>query len=142
MARDYTTIAVSQIDQEIAAYALSSPIREKIVQRSLAICSRNLEVLDRFVAAYSGRLRWVRPTGAASAFVCVVDGESGDPVDDCGFCEELVREKGLLVVPGGRTFGTEGVDDFRGYLRVGFVCSAEKFDRALELFGEYLDQRV
>lgn len=139
MARDYTTISVSQVDQEIAAYALDTPVKEKILQRSLAICSQNLTALEHFIEAREDRLRWVKPDGASSAFVQVLDVE-GAPVDDKVFCEEMIRESGLLIVPGGETFGTEKEGDFKGYLRVGFVCSVERFQQALAIWGQYLDR--
>lgn len=141
MARDFTTIAVSQIDQEVAAFALDAPVRENIIQRSLAICSRNLAALEGFVARYSNRLGWVKPTGASSAFICVLD-KKGEPVDDVEFCEDVLRRTGLLVVPGATTFGTESKEDFKGYLRIGFVCAPEKFDIALGLWGKYFDAQA
>lgn len=140
LARDYTTISVSRIDQDIAAYALDPPVRDRILQRSLAICEHNLTALESFVGSHADRLRWVKPTGASAAFVCVVDPKSGAPVDDAIFCEELARETGLLIIPGGKTFGTEHAEDFRGYLRVRFVCAPEKFENALRILVDYLDR--
>jgi aspartate/methionine/tyrosine aminotransferase len=141
LARDYTTISVSQVDQDIATYALDPPVREKILQRSLAICGQNLKALEKFVAGHADRLDWTKPTGASAAFVRVVDPATGMPVDDTVFCEKLIAETGLLIVPGSKTFGTDSdEEDFRGYLRVGFVCSPEKFKLALAVWGEYLDQ--
>ncbi|KAJ5136368.1 aspartate aminotransferase [Penicillium atrosanguineum] len=140
MARDYTTISVSQVDQDIAAYALDPPVREMILRRSLTICGQNLTALDEFIKKHANRLRWVKPTGASAAFVCVVDPATDTPVDDPVFCENLISETGLLIVPGGKTFGTEIDEDFKGYLRVGFVCSADKFKEALAIWGKYLDQ--
>ncbi|KAJ5627140.1 aspartate aminotransferase [Penicillium herquei] len=139
-ARDYTTISVSQVDQDIASYALDAAVQAQILQRSLAICSHNLKTLERFIVDHSRWLRWVKPSGASSAFVQVLNPESGVPVDDKMFCERMIRECGLLIVPGGETFGTEGKEDFKGYLRVGFVCSTEKFEEALKIWGRYLDQ--
>ena len=139
-ARDYTTISVSQVDQDIATYALNPPVREMILRRSLTICGQNLIALDTFIAKHADRLRWVKPTGASAAFVCVVDPTTGTPVDDTVFCEKLIREMGLLIVPGGETFGTEIDEDFKGYLRVGFEYFPEKFKDALGIWGKYLDQ--
>ncbi|KAJ5899270.1 aspartate aminotransferase [Penicillium taxi] len=139
MASDFTTISVSQVDQSIATYALEAPIRAKILKRSLAICHHNLNLLDAFIQLHGDRLRWVKPTGAAAAFVCVVD-RDGVPVDEAAYCESLVAQTGLLIVPGGKTFGTESDADFKGYLRVGFVCSSEKFEKALKIWDESFKQ--
>lgn len=138
-ARDYTTISVSQIDQEIASYALTPTIREKILRRSQSICRTNLANLTLFVEKYSSRLAWVKPTSASAAFIRIND-EHGNPLDDASYCEELLRETGLLVVPGGNSFGTEGEEDLKGYLRVGFVCDEGRFERALEIWAGYLSR--
>ncbi|KAJ5923681.1 aspartate aminotransferase [Penicillium verhagenii] len=140
MARDYTSISVSQIDVEIAAYTLDTQVRERVLQRSLSICERNLSALEKFVASHRDQMRWVKPTGASAGFVQVVDTDSGAPVDDKVYCEKLVQETGLLIVPGGATFGTEDEMDFKGYLRVGFVCSPERFEQALAIWDAYLNR--
>lgn len=140
MARDYTTISVSQVDQDIATYALDAPVRDRILQRSLAVCNRNLSTLEKFIASHADQLHWVKPSGASAAFVRVVDPETGAPVDDKAYCEGLIGDSGLLIVPGGETFGTEDGEDFKGYLRVGFVCSPEKFEQALTIWDGYLNR--
>lgn len=43
--KDYTTIAVSQVGQQIASFALSPNVRAKIVARSEVSCESNLKVL-------------------------------------------------------------------------------------------------
>ncbi|KAJ5093621.1 aspartate aminotransferase [Penicillium angulare] len=140
LARDYACLSVSQIDQDIATYALDKSVRDKILQRSLAICKRNLDALERFITLHADELRWVKPSGASSAFVQVIDPNTGGPVDDKVFCEEIVHESGLLIIPGGLAFGTEDEQDFKGYMRVGFVCSAERFEQALVIWGQCLDR--
>ena len=142
IARDYTTISVSQVDQSIATYALGPHVRERILQRSRNLCGRNLDLLAKFIESHANRLRWIKPKGGSAAFVRVIDPKTGAPVDDEIFCENMLLEKGLLIVAGGTNFGTESDDDFKGYLRVGFVCDPEKFAKALEIWGEYLDDLV
>lgn len=137
-ARDYTTISVSQVDQDIATYALGPIVREKILDRSRSICQQNLASLENFIAQHSTQLSWVKPTAASSAFVRVLDRQTGTPVDDDLYCEMVLRATGLLIVPGGKSFGTEAAEDLKGYLRVGFVCSTAQFERALGLWAEFL----
>jgi aspartate/methionine/tyrosine aminotransferase len=141
LARDYTTISVSQVDQEIAAFALAGPVRERIFARSLSICQQNLARLDEFVREHNQQLSWVKPTGASSGFVKVVSKIDGQQEDDRVFCERLIQETGLLIVPGGWAFGTEAEEDFKGYLRIGFVCEPVKFQQNLEIFDEYLRRK-
>lgn len=141
--RDYVTLSVSGIDQEIASFALSPGIREKILSRSAGICAANLALLTDFVGEWQrkGRLDWTKSVVGASAFVRVLD-SAGQPVDDKAYCEELVKHTGLLLIPGGHTFGngysSHGGWDFKGYLRVGFVCDQEMFKEALRIWGEQL----
>ncbi|GLI78359.1 hypothetical protein PoHVEF18_006673 [Penicillium ochrochloron] len=140
LARDYTTLSVSQIDQDIATFTLGLGIENGPLGRSWEICRVNLSSLEKFIDSYPDRLRWVKPTGASMAFVCIIDAQTGLPLDDASYCEGLLRETGLLLVPGGKTFGTEGDDDFKGYVRVGFAVAPESFERALKIWGEYLDR--
>ncbi|KAJ5584387.1 aspartate aminotransferase [Penicillium hispanicum] len=136
IARDFTTISVSQVDQSIATYALG--VQDEILRRSKSICERNLNLLEQFVKSHATRLQWVKPRGGSAAFVRVVHPKTGAAVDDGVLCEKMIHEKGLLIVPGGKNFGTESDDDFKGYLRVGFVCNPEKFEKGLGAWGEYL----
>lgn len=137
-ARDYTTISVSQVDQDIATYALDPMVRGKILNRSRSIARQNLASLETFIAQHSTQLSWVKPTGASAAFVRISDLETGAPIDDAPYCEKVLRDTGLLIVPGGKSFGTEDDEDLKGYLRVGFVCSTGQFERALDIWGQYL----
>lgn len=138
IARDFTTISVSVVDQSIATYALDPHVQDEILRRSRSICERNLHLLEQFVKSHATRLQWVKPGGGSAAFVRVVDPKTGEAVDDGVYCEKLIHNKGLLIVPGGTAFGTESDADFKGYLRVGFVCNPERFEKALGVWGEYL----
>jgi aspartate/methionine/tyrosine aminotransferase len=125
--RDYTTISVSQLDQAVAVAALD--IREQILKRSLALCARNLDLLEQWVMGLGERVWWAgRPHGAATAFVRIRDRGGAGWVDDRGFCERLVRETGVMVVPGGYCFGEPGDGWLGGFLRIGFVCETEQFE--------------
>jgi aspartate/methionine/tyrosine aminotransferase len=137
--RDYTTIAVSQLDQAVAGAALT--IRDEILHRSLALCARNLDILDAWVAGLGERVWWAgRPAGGATAFVRVKERDGKGWVDDRVFCEKLVRETGVMVVPGGYCFGEqeqEGKEGWlRGFLRIGFVCETEVFESGLGILGD------
>lgn len=143
LARDYVTLSVSGIDQEIASFALSLDVRETILSRSAEICASNLTLLTKFVEEWKskGRMNWVKPVAGASAFVQVFD-STGQPVNDKEYCENMIRATGLLIIPGGYTFGNGDIDrddwDFKGCLRVGFVCEQKFFREALRVWSEYL----
>ena len=140
--RDYTSIAISQVDQMVAGKALDgkSGVRQVVLKRSLELCARNLGLLEAWVQERKGKVSWVRPNGAGTAFVRVKD-SAGEWVEDKEFTERVVRETGLMAVPGGWCFGTEqGVEGFRGYLRIGFVCEPGLMVKGLETLGRVVDQ--
>lgn len=134
--RDYTTIAVSQLDDQVATFTLSESVRPKILERSTAICRANISVLEAFVEEHKETCSWVKPKAGATAFVKI--SKNGKPVDDAAFCKDVLEKVKLLVIPGGECFGTEGESDFKGYIRVGFVYPPEQFVENLGSLGEYL----
>lgn len=140
LAREYTTLSVSQIDQDIATFTLGLGIENSPLVRSWEICLVNLASLEKLIASYPDRLDWVKSTGTSMAFVRIIDPQTGQPLDDACYCEGLLGETGLLLVPGGKTLGTEGDGDFKGYIRVGFSVAPENFERALKTWGDYLDR--
>lgn len=132
--RDYTTIAVGHIDDHVAAYALSKPVRDKIIARSVAITGSNIDLIEAFVKEYRQCLSWIRPNGGCVAFVLVT--RNGVPVDDKLFCEDLLKKTGVLLVAAGHTFGTEAEEDFKGYLRLGLVYDPSVTKAVLGTLGE------
>lgn len=60
-ARDYTCISVSQVDQAIAATALSAEIRPRLLDRNIELARTNLAVLDKFVRHHKDVCDWVKP---------------------------------------------------------------------------------
>lgn len=142
IARDYNTISVSQIDDGMAAYALSPEIVTKILERNLELCNTNLGILDNFitreVAEVSGgrwKASYVKPIGGTAAFVRLMS-KDGRPVDDKRFCELLIEKKGVMFLPGSVCFGHG--KEFKGYFRIGYVCGTETLKSGLERLGEFL----
>jgi aspartate/methionine/tyrosine aminotransferase len=134
-ARDYTTISVSQVDDQIASFALSSDVIHNLLARNLKLAKTNLDILGEFVSKFSGTCSWVRPTAGTTAFVkfqkdsCAVDGEA--------FCRALLSKTGVLFVPGGKCFGVTK-DDFEGYIRIGYACETEDLVAGLKQLEEFL----
>lgn len=115
--RDYTTLSVSQIDDGIALHALNPEILPKLMSRNLANCAKSIEKVEEFVGKHRDRCRWIRPQGAGTVFVQIVDAANGQAVDEVQLARRLAKEKSVCVVPGGLCFGEEGGGDFKGYLR-------------------------
>ena len=116
-ARDYTTISVSQLDEGVAAFALSPEVLPRLLERNLAICKSSIALLDDFVTRNSDRCTWIRPNGAGTAFIRFLTPD-GLPVDDAAFAARLAERAGISSVPGGQCFSEEGAGDFKGYIRL------------------------
>ncbi|KAF2254971.1 PLP-dependent transferase [Trematosphaeria pertusa] len=114
-ARHYTTISVSQLDEQVAAYALDPNTVHSLLARNIQLAKTNLALLERFVLKNDDACEWVKPLAGTTAFVRFHrDGKAVDSVD---FCKKLLEKSGVLFVPGSECFGGE----YKGYVRVGFV---------------------
>lgn len=113
-ARDYTTISVSQLDDQVASFALSDTVRPALSARNLGLARTNLVLLDRFVEEHKGVCSWVKPTAGTTAFVHFTEG--GKPVDDVKFCVDVLEKTKVMFVPGSKCFGHD--KDFKGYVSV------------------------
>lgn len=137
-ARDYTTISVSQIDDQIASYALSDAVRPALQRRNLELARTNLGLLDAFVRAREGTCSWVRPTAGTTAFVRFAG--KGQPVDDVAFCLDVLDKTKVMFLPGSKCFGHGR--DFRGYVRIGYVSETAVLREALTRLGDYVDKNL
>lgn len=115
--RDYTTLSVSQIDDGIACHALSPEVLPKLISRNLASCAESIAKIENFVRKHQDRCRWIRPQGAGTAFVQILDAGNGQATDDVQLARRLATEKSVCVVPGDLCFSEDGGGNFRGYLR-------------------------
>lgn len=137
-ARDYTTISVSQLDDQVASYALSDAVRPGLLIRNLALARTNLDMLDQFVQAHKGVCRWVKPTAGTTAFVQFT--HQGEPVDDEAFCLDVLDKTKVMFLPGKKCFGHDR--DFGGYVRIGYVNETAVLREGLEQLGRYVDENL
>ena len=133
-ARDYTTISVSQLDDQIAAYALDSNCVHALLSRNIQLAKRNLEILERFVESHRWACEWVKPVAGTTAFIKISN--MGSPVDDVVFCEKLMEEMSVMLVPGSRCFGHG--KDFKGFFRFGFCCETDVLEEGLEKMRSFM----
>lgn len=136
-ARHYTAISVSQLDDQVASYALSPAVRGPLLQRNIGLAKRNAGLLKAFVDKHRSVCAWVAPTAGTTAFVQFQAG--GMPVDDVAFCRDVLDQTKVFFVPGSHCFGRG--QDFAGYVRVGFVGSTVVLAEALDKLGSYIEQR-
>jgi aspartate/methionine/tyrosine aminotransferase len=90
--KDYTTICNSAPSEFLAELALRH--REKLIERNLGIIRANLDVIDDLFARRADLFRWTRPQAGSMGFPRLVKGDVED------FCDRLVREAGVLLLPG------------------------------------------
>ncbi len=90
----YTTICSSAPSEFLTALALRQ--RKILLTRNLEIVRRNLPILEAFVARHESLFSWVKPNASPIGFPRVTI--AGDVTD---FCEQIVRETGVLLLPGG-----------------------------------------
>jgi len=140
-ARSYTTISVSQIDDQIAQYALSPEVYTNLIARNSGLARQNLELLEAFVKRYPTLCSWVKPNSSSTAFIQFRKNKPVPaPVDDVAFCLDVLEKTKVMLVPGSKCFG-EG-KDFEGYVRIGYACSSEVLIEALQKLGEYVEQHL
>ena len=134
MARDYTTISVSQIDDQIARYALSEEVRSGLIARNLKLAQQNLALVDKFVQDHDGIVSWVKPRAGTTAFIQFR--RDGQPVDDENFCKDLLQATKVMLLPGTKCFGNG--TDFNGFVRIGYVSETEVLQEALHKLSAYI----
>ncbi|KAJ5205494.1 Pyridoxal phosphate-dependent transferase major region subdomain 2 [Penicillium cf. griseofulvum] len=133
--RDYTIISVGQIDDSVAAHALSSTCVKNLLQRNLRLARQNLDVLEAFIEEHSWAIKWTKPKAGTTAFIKFGDRE-GRAIDDVVFCQRLQKMTGVMLVPGSQCFG-DGVD-FRGYVRLGYVPEHQVIVDGLETLRRFM----
>jgi aspartate/methionine/tyrosine aminotransferase len=119
----YTTICNSAPSEFLTALALRH--REVLVQRNLEIVRRNVDLLGNFIRQWPNLFEWVKPDASTIGFVRLMSDR-----DVSGFCEEVVRDSGVLLLPG-------SVYDQPHHIRFGY--GRKNMPEALVRFGAYLD---
>jgi aspartate/methionine/tyrosine aminotransferase len=138
-ARDYTTIAVSQLDDGIAAYALSKEVYSGLMSRNLRICRTSIDILRGWLENNRGKVECVLPQGSGTAFVRIFKSE-GKPVEDREFATLLLEKTGVNVVPGGWCFGDGEDAELKGYVRV-TLGESERLADGLKALSTFLSSQ-
>jgi aspartate/methionine/tyrosine aminotransferase len=122
--KDYTTICNSAPSEILGLIAVRS--RERIIARQEARIRKNLDVLDDFFDKYSNTFNWQRPLGGSVCFPRMLMFE-----DTFEFCEKLVKETGIMLVPS-RMFQYGD-----NHVRIGF--GRKNLPEVIQRFADYLD---
>ncbi|MFI5258964.1 MAG: aminotransferase class I/II-fold pyridoxal phosphate-dependent enzyme [Candidatus Limnocylindrales bacterium] len=125
--KDYTTICSSAPSEVLALIALRA--RDRVLARNRAIVAGNLPRLDAFFERRAGLFEWRRPRGGSIGFPRLA---AATPIDR--FAEDLVRETGVLILPG-TVFA-----DADNHFRLGF--GRRNMPEALERLESYAERAL
>ena len=123
--KDYTTICNSAPSEFLAEVALRQ--REKLVERNLQIITRNLPILDDFIARHANQFVWQKPKAGSIAFPRLL----GEDIEQ--FCDTLVKTTGVLLLPGTM------YDDHDNHFRIGY--GRKNMPAAVARLAEFLKTR-
>jgi aspartate/methionine/tyrosine aminotransferase len=121
--RDYTSLCSPAPSEVLGVIALRAA--EALLERSCGIIAANLAILDELFASHPERIEWVRPTAGSIGFPRYLGDEGID-----AFNERLVREQGVLLLPG-RVYDYGGGHFRLGFGRTNLPEAVERLDRQL-----------
>jgi len=121
--RDYSTISVSQVDDYFATMALESA--DALLERARQITGTNRALLAQWVAGEPS-VDMVMPSAGTTALVAV-----DDPRPSADLCQALLRDVGVLLVPGS-AMGMEG------HVRFGYACETGVLKQGLARVSGWL----
>jgi len=99
--------------------------REVVLGKTQENATRNLKLLERFMADHRDVLGWIPPQGGMTAFPWLVSGENDRP-----FCQ-AATERGILLAPG-------DCFDALSHFRLGFAAAGDNFSQALDRFVAFV----
>lgn len=124
--RDYTTLHVAPIVELLALGVIEHA--DAFVRPRLRQATRNLEMLEKWVAGNAGRVEMAPVLGGVAAFPRLTGVGSAD-----AFCERLFRDRGVLVVPGS-CFGAPE------HVRIGYGGPAAELAAGLDRLAQALSE--
>src|SRR5437667_88082 len=122
-ARAYFSICNTTTGEILSEIAIRK--RDVVLGKTQEAASRNLKLLERFMADHRDVLGWIPPQGGMTAFPWLVSGES-----DRRFCQ-AATEHGILLAPG-------DCFDVPSHFRLGFAAAGDNFSKALDRFGAFV----
>jgi len=122
--KDYTTICNSAPSEFLAELAMRH--RQRLAARNLDIIQRNLSVVDDFFTHHADLFSWVHPRAGSMGFPKLLKGD----IDE--FCDSLVTEAGVLLLPGSM------YDDTGNHFRLGL--GRKNLPEAIRRFDEFLSK--
>ena len=122
-ARAYFSICNTTTGEILSEIAIRK--RDVVLGKTQEAATRNLKLLERFMADHRDILGWIPPQGGMTVFPWLVSGES-----DRRFCQ-AATEHGILLAPG-------DCFDVPSHFRLGFAAAGDNFSKALDRFGAFV----
>ena len=122
-ARAYFSISNTTTGEILSEIAIRK--RDVVLGKAQEAATRNLKLLEPFMAEHRDLLGWIPPQGGMTAFPWLVSGENARP-----FCQ-AATERGILLAPG-------DCFDAPSHFRLGFAAAGDNFSQALDRFGEFM----
>jgi aspartate aminotransferase len=133
--QSHTTTGANHPAQWAAAIAFSDEKVELELQRMVAEFRRRRDYLvDRFRAAAPG-IEFVEPHGAFYFFFRVDGIRENGPLGGARFCEQLMQEEGVALVPGS-AFGDDR------WVRLSYAVGARVLETALERVLRFIERQA
>lgn len=122
-ARAYFSVSNTTTGEMLSEIAIRK--RDAVLGKAQETATRNLKLLETFMADHRDVLGWIPPQGGMTAFPWLLNGENARP-----FCE-AAAERGILLAPG-------DCFDVPSHFRLGFAAAGDDFSRALDRFGAFV----
>jgi aspartate/methionine/tyrosine aminotransferase len=122
-ARAYFSVSNTTTGEILAEIAIRK--RDRVLGKAQETATRNLKLLESFMADHRDVLGWIPPQGGMTAFPWLMSGENARP-----FCQ-AAAEHGILLAPG-------DCFDTPSHFRLGFAAAGDSFSSALERFGAFV----
>jgi aspartate/methionine/tyrosine aminotransferase len=124
-ARAYFSISNTTTGEILSEIAIRK--RDNVLGKTQEAATRNLKLLERFMAEHRDVLGWIPPQGGMTAFPWLLSGENAR-----AFCQ-AATEHGILLAPG-------DCFDAPSHFRLGFAAIEDhlSFSRALDRFGAFV----
>ena len=126
--KHYLSICNAAPSERLAIIALKA--RKEILRRNRALVNGNADKLTAFFNEFPEVFQWTRPDGG-----CVGFPRYTGPKETNRFCEDLVNDTGILLLPPD-IYRSELLETPKDRFRIGF--GREGMDEGLAVFREYL----
>jgi aspartate/methionine/tyrosine aminotransferase len=123
--RDYTMICCGVFDDALGTLVLKH--RDEVLARNKKIVNNNLQILRDWVEN-EPQVSMIYPKSVSTSFVKF---ENLNPENTEDFCIELLKSKGVLLVPGNRF-------DLSGYARLGYCTNEDTLRKGLSALSQFL----